>query len=225
LQGLLDVIAADDNAAVKVLRLRIKDEASNQGGGVNMLAPMEGDDPASCAPVADDSTVRMECGIQPETIMPALQLAGVCSSTQGLPSLQVVAATHLAVAEHALVGAFSCCCWPSVSEESSSSSWCSTFFPCVCCCYGIVQAVTDETLKKLDATYLRDLRLQGVERIQKVFLRQSKALFPDLSAPNGFRSEDEWVLDTEGVNLMGVSAYHCSRRRCCRWVHLVSMGD
>lgn len=120
-EGLLDVIAADDNAKIKVMRLRIKDEASNQGSGANMLAPMEGDDPASCAPPVDDST-----------------------------------------------------------------------------------AVTDETLKKLDATYLRDLRLQGVERIQKVFLRQSKALFPDLSAPTGFRSEDEWVLDTEGVNLMGV---------------------
>jgi hypothetical protein len=42
-----------------VLRLRIKDEASNQGGGANMLAPMDGDDQSSCAPVADDSTVRM----------------------------------------------------------------------------------------------------------------------------------------------------------------------
>jgi hypothetical protein len=40
----------------------------------------------------------------------------------------------------------------------------------------------------------------------QVFLRQSKALFPDINAPTGFRSEDEWVLDTEGVNLMGVSA-------------------
>lgn len=87
------------------------------------------------------------------------------------------------------------------------------------------QAVTDETLKKLDATYLRDLRLQGVERIQKVFLRQSKALFPDLSAPTGFRSEDEWVLDTEGVNLMGVSVGACllvtclaQRHFCCHYL-------
>lgn len=38
----------------------------------------------------------------------------------------------------------------------------------------------------------------------QVFLRQSKALFPDPEAPTGFRNEDEWVLDTEGVNLMGV---------------------
>jgi len=40
----------------------------------------------------------------------------------------------------------------------------------------------------------------------QVFLRQSKALFPDPDAPTGFRNEDEWVLDTEGVNLMGVGA-------------------
>lgn len=57
LQGLLDVIAADDNAPVKVLRLRIKDEASNQGGGANMLTPMEGEDLAACAPPVDDATV------------------------------------------------------------------------------------------------------------------------------------------------------------------------
>jgi hypothetical protein len=31
-----------------------------------------------------------------------------------------------------------------------------------------LQAVTDETLKKLESSYLRDLKLQGVERIQKV---------------------------------------------------------
>jgi hypothetical protein len=61
-QGLLDVIAADDNAKIKVLRLRIKDEASNQGSGANMLAPMEGDDPASCAPPVDDSTVGAGVG-------------------------------------------------------------------------------------------------------------------------------------------------------------------
>jgi hypothetical protein len=67
------------------------------------------------------------------------------------------------------------------------------------------QAVTDETLKKLDSGYLRDMKLQGVERINKVFLRQQKALFPDPTSSNGYRQEDEWVLDTEGVNLMGVS--------------------
>ncbi len=62
MQGLLDVIAADDNAPIKVLRLRIKDEASNQAVGPNVLQPMEGDDPSSCAPVQDDSTVRALVG-------------------------------------------------------------------------------------------------------------------------------------------------------------------
>jgi hypothetical protein len=47
--------------------------------------------------------------------------------------------------------------------------------------------------------------------VTQVFLRQSKALFPDLSAPTGFRSEEEWVLDTEGVNLMGVSCHTVPR--------------
>lgn len=48
------------------------------------------------------------------------------------------------------------------------------------------------------------VRLLFVYMCAQVFLRQSKALFPDPTAATGFRSEDEWVLDTEGVNLMGV---------------------
>jgi hypothetical protein len=79
------------------------------------------------------------------------------------------------------------------------------------------QAVTDETLKKLDAGYLRDMKLQGVERINKVFLRPMKSLFPDAAAENGYRHEEEWVLDTEGVNLMGVSGdVLCYHAAVCR---------
>lgn len=74
----------------------------------------------------------------------------------------------------------------------------------------VLQAVTEETLKKLDAGYLRDMKLQGVERINKVFLRQQDSLFPDVNAETGFRTDKEWVLDTEGVNLMGVSGAACS---------------
>lgn len=46
LQGLLDVIASDDNAPIKVVRLRIVDDsgAGGAGGGGNVLAPMEGDE-------------------------------------------------------------------------------------------------------------------------------------------------------------------------------------
>ncbi|WIA28234.1 hypothetical protein OEZ86_010790 [Tetradesmus obliquus] len=123
-EGLLDVIVSDDNAPVKVVRLRIVDDSGQGGGGGMMQGGEEGDEMGAIKPMAgggDDS-----------------------------------------------------------------------------------QAVTDETLKKLDAGYLRDMKLQGVERINKVFLRQQKSLFPDAAAANGYRQEEEWVLDTEGVNLMGV---------------------
>lgn len=62
-------------------------------------------------------------------------------------------------------------------------------------------------MRKLDANYLRDMKLQGVERINKVFLRQQDTLFTDDNAETGFRTDKEWVLDTEGVNLMGVSVH------------------
>jgi len=55
-QGLLDVINADDNAPLKVLRLRIKDETGGQAQGANVLQPLDGDDPGM-KPVGDDTQV------------------------------------------------------------------------------------------------------------------------------------------------------------------------
>jgi hypothetical protein len=52
------VVAADDNAPIKVLRLRIKDDTGGPQQGANVLQPMEGED-ATCAPQGDDSTVRI----------------------------------------------------------------------------------------------------------------------------------------------------------------------
>lgn len=63
-QGLLDVINADDNAPLKVLRLRIKDETGGQAQGANVLQPLDGDDPGM-KPVGDDtqvSTARGQAG-------------------------------------------------------------------------------------------------------------------------------------------------------------------
>ncbi|KAF8072459.1 NRPB1 [Scenedesmus sp. PABB004] len=124
-ENLLDVIVSDDNAAIKVVRLRILDESGQAGGGGlgGGGGGEEGDEMGAIKPMG----------------------AG-----------------------------------------------------------GDAEEVTDETLKRLDAMYLRDMKLQGVERINKVFLRQQKSLFPDVASSNGYRQEDEWVLDTEGVNLMGV---------------------
>ena len=67
--------------------------------------------------------------------------------------------------------------------------------------------VSDETRKKLDGSYLRDLQLQGVPGIRKVFLRTSKRVTPDAGAATGFATEEEWLLDTEGCNLMSALSY------------------
>jgi hypothetical protein len=48
--------------------------------------------------------------------------------------------------------------------------------------------------------------VQGVPGINKVFMRSGKRITPDTNAATGFRTEEEWILDTEGVNLRDVSA-------------------
>ena len=48
------------------------------------------------------------------------------------------------------------------------------------------------------------VRLQGVPGIRKVFLRQTKSKVADFSG-RGFSEVEEWVLDTEGVNLAEAS--------------------
>jgi hypothetical protein len=76
-------------------------------------------------------------------------------------------------------------------------------------------------MKKLDQMYLRDLRLKGVPGIKKVFLRQAKstqgmtleqarAAATDADLPfdeeafDGYQEMEEWLLDTEGINLREV---------------------
>eukprot|EP00955_Chlamydomonas_euryale_P017030 181812-Chlamydomonas_euryale.AAC.3 len=69
--------------------------------------------------------------------------------------------------------------------------------------------VTDDTLKHLEQGYLRDLKLQGVANIRKVFIRSSKRtkiLVPDDGGLPTYKQEEEWLLDTEGVNLIEVWA-------------------
>ncbi len=74
-------------------------------------------------------------------------------------------------------------------------------------------------MKKLEQMYLRDLRLKGVPGIKKVFLRQAKSTMneaPPEGAPqevldrtNGYRQVEEWLLDTEGINLREVRRGGC----------------
>jgi len=62
-----------------------------------------------------------------------------------------------------------------------------------------------EFLKKIEQTMLSQVVLQGVAGVRKVFLRDAKSTNPDPSASgDGYRDQNEWVLDTEGTNLLEV---------------------
>ena len=54
--------------------------------------------------------------------------------------------------------------------------------------------------------------LQGIPGIRKVFIREAKRVIPDEAAPDGYANETEWMLDTEGVNLLEARA----RMRSCQ---------
>jgi hypothetical protein len=59
-------------------------------------------------------------------------------------------------------------------------------------------------LKKIEGTLLSQVALQGVADIKKVFIRETERLVPDAAAQGGYAKESEWMLDTEGVNLLEV---------------------
>ena len=64
----------------------------------------------------------------------------------------------------------------------------------------------DVFLKRIEGSMLSQVKLQGVEGIRKVFLREAKRTQLDPSA-GGFVTDTEWVLDTEGVNLLEVMCH------------------
>jgi len=66
--------------------------------------------------------------------------------------------------------------------------------------------VDDIFLKRIEGSMLSQVRLQGVEGIRKVFLREAKRTRLDPGA-GGFVTDTEWVLDTEGVNLQEVMCH------------------
>ena len=61
----------------------------------------------------------------------------------------------------------------------------------------------DVFLKRLETSMLTTLKLRGVEHVKKVFMRggAKKTVWDD---EVGFGIEDEWVLETDGTNLMAV---------------------
>jgi hypothetical protein len=59
------------------------------------------------------------------------------------------------------------------------------------------------------------IALQGIPDIRKVALREAKRIVPSPNAPDGYTNDNEWILDTEGVNLKEVNittthSQHCS---------------
>ncbi|KAK3014995.1 hypothetical protein RJ639_007248 [Escallonia herrerae] len=66
-------------------------------------------------------------------------------------------------------------------------------------------AEDDVFLKKIESSILTELALQGIPGINKVFIKPlTSSKFDD---DEGFRGEEEWMLDTEGVNLLAVMGH------------------
>jgi DNA-directed RNA polymerase II subunit RPB1 len=61
----------------------------------------------------------------------------------------------------------------------------------------------DVFLKRLEKSLLGSLKLRGVDHVKKVFMRggAKRTFWGD---DKGFETRDEWVLETDGTNLMGV---------------------
>src|SRR5690606_26938039 len=62
----------------------------------------------------------------------------------------------------------------------------------------------DEFLRRLQRDLLESLHLQGVPGIQKVYTSNKKR--PHWNPALGFTSKQEWIIETDGTNLMEVLA-------------------
>ena len=51
---------------------------------------------------------------------------------------------------------------------------------------------------------LLQVALQGIPNIKKVFIREAEQVVPDMRSGQGYTKEKEWMLDTEGVNMLQV---------------------
>ncbi|KAJ3693705.1 hypothetical protein LUZ60_009185 [Juncus effusus] len=66
-------------------------------------------------------------------------------------------------------------------------------------------AEDDVFLKKIEGNMLTEMALRGIPDINKVFIKQGKVNRFDEN--EGFKPEVEWMLDTEGVNLLAVMCH------------------
>ncbi|XP_019455346.1 PREDICTED: DNA-directed RNA polymerase II subunit 1-like isoform X3 [Lupinus angustifolius] len=66
-------------------------------------------------------------------------------------------------------------------------------------------AEDDVFLKKIEGNMLTEMTLRGIPDINKVFIKNTKVQKFDEN--EGFKPHDEWMLDTEGVNLLAVMCH------------------
>ncbi|KAK4764009.1 hypothetical protein SAY87_013447 [Trapa incisa] len=66
-------------------------------------------------------------------------------------------------------------------------------------------AEDDVFLKKIESNMLTEMALRGIPDIHKVFIKNGKVNKFDEN--DGFKAETEWMLDTEGVNLLAVMCH------------------
>lgn len=76
-------------------------------------------------------------------------------------------------------------------------------------------------LKKIGSNLLTEMCLRGITEINKVFIKSSKANSFDEN--EGFKAKVEWMLDTEGVNLLAVMCHEDVDARRTRSNHLVEV--
>ncbi|CAI9763520.1 unnamed protein product [Fraxinus pennsylvanica] len=82
-------------------------------------------------------------------------------------------------------------------------------------------AEDDVFLKKIESNMLTEMALRGIPDINKVFIKNSK--LNKFDETEGFKAENEWMLDTEGVNLLAVICHDDVDARRTTSNHLIEV--
>ncbi|KAH6824035.1 RNA polymerase II large subunit [Perilla frutescens var. hirtella] len=82
-------------------------------------------------------------------------------------------------------------------------------------------AEDDVFLKKIEGNMLTEMALRGIPDINKVFIKNGKVNKFDEN--EGFKAETEWMLDTEGVNLLAVICHEDVDARRTTSNHLIEV--
>ncbi|WVZ51464.1 hypothetical protein U9M48_002610 [Paspalum notatum var. saurae] len=82
-------------------------------------------------------------------------------------------------------------------------------------------AEDDVFLKKIESNMLTEMALQGIPDVNKVFIKKMKVNKFDMN--DGFKSSEEWMLDTEGTNLLAAMCHEDVDATRTRSNHLIEV--